>query len=210
MPKETHLTDAELDARDKARDYIRGLYGTDENRNDSVAIVLQTVDKNGKRRTTDTISDLFWTALKTVWPSLILKGRNVVSTADKVFAFVSNSDGPVDDTAVYMNCDKVGIADARRYLAREVQTPCVAMEKVSGNDSDFTIACDDSEVQKYKEQGFKVIEIRKRRTAAEMAADAKAAKDAEAAEAAERVAEAAEAAKTTEAQDIAATTRESA
>ena len=200
MPKETHLTDAELDARDNARDYVRGLYGSDENRNDSVAIVLQTTDKNGKRRTTDTISDKFWEALKLVWPGLVLKGRQTVSIADKVFAFVSEADGPVDDTTVYLKCDKVGISDARRYLAREVTAPCVAMEKVSGNDSDFTIACDDSEVQKYKEQGFKVIEIRKRRTAAEMAADAKAEKDAEAAEAA----------KTTEAQDIAATTRESA
>ena len=209
MPKETHLTDAELDARDNARDYIRGLYGTDENRNDLIDISL-TVDMVEGEAVVEDISDLFWTALKLVWPPLVLKGRQTVSIADKVFAFVSNSDGPVDDTAVYMNCDKVGIADARRYLAREVTAPCIAMEKVSGNDSDFTIACDDSEVQKYKEQGFKVIEIRKRRTAAEMAADAKAAKDAEAAEAAERAAEAAEAAKTTEAQDIAATTRESA
>ena len=100
-----------------------------------------------------------------------------------MYAYVSEH-GPVDDMMVYKNCEKVGISDARRYLAREVESPCFAMEKVAGNDAEYVIACDPDELSKYKADGFKVIEIRIRRTAAQIAADKAAAVDKAAAEAA--------------------------
>ena len=78
------------------------------------------------------------------------------------------------------------------------------MEKVAGNDAEYVIACDPAELSKYKADGFKVIEIRIRRTAAQIAADKAAAEAAEAAESAEADKAAAEAATVTEAEDKAA------
>ena len=91
MPKIVHLTDAELDARDVARDYLRSLYGDDDNRNDNVAIVLHLVrTTTASAVATDNISGQFWdSALKLVWPAIVLKGRQTVSIADKVYAYVS-------------------------------------------------------------------------------------------------------------------------
>ena len=169
MPKVVHLTDAELDARDIARDYLRSLYGDDDNRNDNVAMIETYTTEKGKEAKRD-ISTRFWDSLSLVWPAIVLKGRQTVSIADKVYAYVSEH-GPVDDMMVYKNCEKVGISDARRYLAREVESPCFAMEKVAGNDAEYVIACDPAELSKYKADGFKVIEIRIRRTAAQIAAD---------------------------------------
>ena len=202
MPKIVHLTDAELDARDAARDYLRSLYGDEDNRNDNVAVVETYNDKQGKQKKRD-ITTRFWGAISTVWPAIILKGRQTVSIADKVYAYVCEH-GPVDDMQVYKNCEKVGISDARRYLAREVESPCFAMEKVDGNDAEYVIACDPDELSKHKADGFKVIEIRIRRTAAQIAEDKAAAEAADkaAAEAADKAA--AEAATITEAEDKAA------
>ena len=212
MPKIVHLTDAELDARDAARDYLRSLYGDDDNRNDNVAVV-ETYNDKGKQKRRD-ITTRFWGAISTVWPAIILKGRQTVSIADKVYAYVCEH-GPVNDMEVYKNCEKVGISDARRYLAREVESPCHAMEKVDGNDAEYVIACDPAELTKYQADGFKIIEIRIRRTAAQIAADKLAAnvvaeaadrvaaEAAEAAEAADKVA--AEADATAEAADVTTT-----
>ena len=53
MPKVVHLTDAELDARDIARDYLRGLYGDDDNRNDNVAMIETYTTDKGKQAKRD-------------------------------------------------------------------------------------------------------------------------------------------------------------
>ena len=155
MPKgnAVYLSNDQLNDREDSRSFLRELFADYTENSDSVRLMHKRSN----------VSERFWTALEHVWPNLEMKERATVSIADKVKDMVTGSEEPVSDMDIFM-AHRVSTTDIKRYLAKEVESPCVPMERKQGKDTLFAIACDEDEAGKLAADGYKAIKIRERKT----------------------------------------------
>ena len=144
-------SDEELQNREDSRTFLRELFASYEENTDSVRLMHKR----------NNVTERFWVALDHVWPNLEMKERATVSIADKVIQMVSGSDDPVSDMDIFM-AHRVSTADIKRYLAKEVEAPCVPMQLKQGRDMLFAIACDEAESAALVAKGYKQVTIRER------------------------------------------------